>query len=78
MFGADVIPDGDGLISDKAIADILDDLRNWVHQKNFGGGFGSGGNHSDGVNDGDSVKKCLNTNVPDGSDVTIFDVNGAE
>ena len=65
-------------MSNKAIANILDDLSDWVKEEGFGGEVGSGSNHGDGVNDWDGVKEGLSGNIPYGSDVAIFDIDGAK
>ena len=78
MFGADIIPNGNGLVGDKKVANILDDLGDRVHKKDFGGGLGSFGDHGDGINDWNCIEEGLDADVPNGSDVAISDVDGTE
>lgn len=34
--------------------------------------------HADGIDDGDGVEKCLDEDIPDRSDIAIFDIDSAE
>ena len=78
MFFANIIPGSDGFWSDKAVADILDDLSDGVDEEYLGGGLTGGSDHGDRIDDRDGVEKSLCENVPDRGDIAILDVDGAE
>jgi len=78
MLGTDVIPNGNRLIGNETVTNVLDDLSDGVHKENFGGGLGSFGNHGEGVNNWNGIEKGLDTDIPNGSDVAVFDVNSAK
>lgn len=65
-------------MSDKTKADVLNGLGDGAKENNFCGDFAGGGDHGDGIDDWDGIEKSLDENVPDGSDIAIFDVDGAK
>ena len=74
----DVIPSGDGLGSDEIKADILDGLGDGVQKEGFSSSGTGGDDHGDRVDDGGGVEEGLDTDVPNRSDVAVFDIDSAE
>ena len=69
---------GDASVGNEAPAGILDDLGNGVEKDDASGEHAGRGDHGDGIDDGDGVEEGLKEDFPDGADVAIFDVDGAE
>lgn len=65
-------------MGDETEADVLDSLGDGAEEDDFGGDFTSGGDHSDWVDNRDGIEESLDENIPDGSDVAIFDVDRAK
>ena len=72
------VPGGDGFGGDDTVADVLNGLGDGVKKNNLRGDFAGGGDHGNGVDNWDGVEKSLDEDVPDGGDVAIFDIDGAE
>lgn len=65
-------------MGDEAETDILNSLGNWAEKDNFGGDFAGGSDHGDWIDDRDGIEKSLDENIPDGSNIAIFDVDGTK
>lgn len=65
-------------MGDETEADVLDSLGDGAEEDDFGGDFTSGGDHGDWVDNRDGIEESLDENIPDGSDVAIFDVDRAK
>ena len=65
-------------MGDETEADVLDSLGDGAEEDDFGGDFAGGRDHGDWVDNRDGIEESLNKNVPDGSDVAIFDVDRAK
>ena len=73
-----VIPGGDGFVSNEVEADILNGLSDRVQKDDFGGETASFGDQGDRVDDRHSIEESLDEDFPDRSNVAIFDVDGAQ
>ena len=77
-FEANGANGGSSFFGNEGPADILNYLSDRVKQDDFSGERARRSNHSDGVNDWDGIEKRLRDNFPDRTDVTVFDIDGAE
>lgn len=56
----------------------MDGLSDRVKKDDFSGDFAGADNHGDWIDDWDGIEEGLYKNVPNGGDVAILDIDGAE
>lgn len=65
-------------MGDETKTDILNGLGDGTKEDNFSGDFAGGRDHGDWIDNRDGVEKSLNKDVPDGSDIAVFDIDRAK